>query len=104
MTFRVETTAAAEQDADAFSNGCCPNMPETLAFGGSLALEDAIASLVEFPERCPSAPENASSLLKCAICSMANHRMSIGFCSRSRTKLGDVLHIRHGGRRQPLKQ
>jgi predicted transcriptional regulator len=35
MTFRVETTAAAEQNADEILDGCFRSTPETPASGGS---------------------------------------------------------------------
>jgi plasmid stabilization system protein ParE len=56
MTFRVETTAAAEQDADAVLDWLLSEHAGDAGVQWFLALQDAIASLAEFPTRCPLAP------------------------------------------------
>jgi plasmid stabilization system protein ParE len=53
MTFRVETTAAAEQDADAILDWLLSQHAGDTGARWFLALQDAIASLAEFPEPCP---------------------------------------------------
>jgi plasmid stabilization system protein ParE len=58
MTFRVETTAAAEQEADALLDWLQSEHAGDAGVRWFLALQDAIASLAEFPARCPLAPEN----------------------------------------------
>ena len=58
MTFRVETTAAAEKDADAILDWLLSEHAGDAGMRWFLALQDAIASLAEFPERCALAPEN----------------------------------------------
>ena len=60
MTFRVETTAAAEQDADAILDWLLSQHAGDTGLRWFLALEGAIASLAEFPKRCPLAPESAA--------------------------------------------
>jgi len=59
MTFRVETTAAAEQDADAILDWLLSQQARDTGLRWFLALQDAIASLAELPEQCPLAPEDA---------------------------------------------
>jgi plasmid stabilization system protein ParE len=59
MTFRVETTAAVEQDADAILDWLLSQHAGETGIRWFVALQDAIASLAEFPERCPLAPESA---------------------------------------------
>jgi plasmid stabilization system protein ParE len=67
-----------------------------------LALQDAIASLAKFPERCPLAPENAAFPFEVRqlLYGYAPHVYRILFTIEGQTVC--VLHIRHG-RRQPLK-
>jgi plasmid stabilization system protein ParE len=59
MTFRVETTAAAEQEADAILDWLVSQHAGDAGMRWFLALQDAIASLAQFPERCALAPESA---------------------------------------------
>jgi plasmid stabilization system protein ParE len=59
MTFRVETTAEAERDADTILDWLLSLHAGDTGIRWFLALQDAIASLAEFPERCPLAPESA---------------------------------------------
>jgi plasmid stabilization system protein ParE len=54
MTFRVETTAAAEQEADAILDWLLSQHAGDAGMRWFLAMQDAITSLAEFPERCPS--------------------------------------------------
>lgn len=67
-----------------------------------LALEEAIASLAEFPERCLVAPENSAFPFEVRqlLYGHTPHVYRILFTIESKTVY--VLHIRHG-RRQPLK-
>ena len=60
MTFRVETAATAEQDADAILDWLLSEHAGDTGMRWFLALQDAIAPLAEFPERCPLAPESAA--------------------------------------------
>jgi plasmid stabilization system protein ParE len=59
MTFRIEVTAEAERDADAILEWLVSQHAGETGIRWFLALEDAIQSLAEFPERCPLAPESA---------------------------------------------
>jgi plasmid stabilization system protein ParE len=101
MTFRVETTAAAEQEADAIDWLLSQHAGDT-GIRWFLALQDAIASLGEFPERCPLAPESAVFPFEVRHLLYGNtpHVYRILFTIENGTVY--VLHIRHG-RRQPLK-
>jgi plasmid stabilization system protein ParE len=103
MTFRVETTAAAEQDADAILDWLLSQHAGDAGFRWFLALQDAIASLAEFPERCSIAPESAIFPFEVRHLLYGNppHVYRILFTIEHSTVY--VLHIRHG-RRQPLKQ
>jgi plasmid stabilization system protein ParE len=59
MTFRVETTIAAERDADSVLEWLLSEHAGEAGMRWFMALQDAIASLAEFPNRCSLAPENA---------------------------------------------
>ena len=83
MTFRVEVTAEAERDADAILDWLLSQQAGDTGVRWFTALEEAIASLAEFPERCPLAPEARFFPLKYVICSMVIHHTSIAFCSHS---------------------
>jgi plasmid stabilization system protein ParE len=102
MTFRVETTAAAEQDADAILGWLLSEHAGDTGMRWFLALQDAIASLAEFPERCPVAPESAvfPFEVRHLVYGKTRHVYRILFTIEDTTVY--VLHIRHG-RRQPLK-
>jgi plasmid stabilization system protein ParE len=102
MTFRVETTATAEQDADAALDWLLSQHAGDAGMRWFLALQDAIASLVEFPARCPLAPENAvfPFEVRHLLYGHIPHVYRILFTIEGKTVY--VLHIRHG-RRQPVK-
>jgi plasmid stabilization system protein ParE len=102
MTFRVETTAAAEQDADMVLDWLLSQHAGDAGMRWFLALQDAIASLAEFPERCPLAPENTvfPFEVRHLFYGPRPHVYRILFTTEGKTVY--VLHIRHG-RRQPLK-
>jgi len=103
MTFRVETTAAAEQDADAILDWLLSQHAGDTGIRWFLALQDAIASLAEFPKRCQLAPESTAFPFEVRHLLYGNppHLYRILFTIEAKTIY--VLHIRHG-RRQPLKQ
>jgi plasmid stabilization system protein ParE len=67
-----------------------------------LALQDAIASLAEFPARCSLAPENPGFPFEVRhlLYGQSPHVYRILFTIEDKTVY--ILHIRHG-RRQPLK-
>jgi plasmid stabilization system protein ParE len=102
MTFRVDTTAAAEQDADAILDWLLSQHAGDAGIRWFLALGDAIASLAEFPARCPPAPETAvfPFEVRQLLYGHPPHVYRILFTIEHQTVF--VLHIRHG-RRQPLK-
>jgi plasmid stabilization system protein ParE len=102
MTFRVETTAAAEQDADAILDWLLSEHAGDTGTRWFLALQDAIASLAEFPERCPVAPESVQFPFEVRhlLYGKTPHVYRILFTIKGQKV--HVLHIRHG-RRQPLK-
>ncbi len=103
MTFRVETTAAAEQEADAILDWLLSQHAGDTGIRWFLALQDAIASLAEFPRRCPLAPESTAFPFEVRhlLYGHTPHVYRILFTIENQTVY--VLHIRHG-RRQPLKQ
>ena len=103
MTFRVETTLTAEQDADAILDWLLSHHAGEAGLRWFLALEDAIGTLAEFPERCPWVPENAifPFEVRHLLYGHIPHLYRILFTIEDKTVY--VLHIRHG-RRQPLKQ
>jgi plasmid stabilization system protein ParE len=102
MTFRVETTATAERDADAILDWLLSKRAGETGMRWFSALQDAIASLAEFPARCPLAPENAviHFEVRHLLYGRRPHVYRILFTIKDQTVY--VLHIRHG-RRQPLK-
>ena len=99
MTFQVEITATADQEADEIlSLGYSPNMPEKLAGHWFLPCKAAIASLAEFPKRCPLAPENSAFPFEVRqlLYGKKPHIYRILFTIEDQTVY--VLHIRHGRR------
>ncbi len=102
MTFRVETTAAAEQDADAILDWLLSEGAGETGMRWFAALQDSIASIAEFPARCPIAPENEvfPFEVRHLLYGRKPHVYRILFTIEDETVY--VLHIRHG-RRQPLK-
>ena len=103
MTFRVETTAEAERDADAILEWLLSQPTGDTGIRWFTALTDAIESLAEFPERCALAPESAlfPDEVRHLLCGRIPHVYRILFTITGHTVY--VLHVRHG-RRQPLKQ
>jgi plasmid stabilization system protein ParE len=57
MAFRVEASAQAESDANSILEWLLSEHAGETGIRWFLALDDAIASLASFPERCPLAPE-----------------------------------------------
>jgi plasmid stabilization system protein ParE len=57
MAFRVETSAQAESEANSILEWLLSEHAGETGIRWFLALDDAIASLARFPERCPLAPE-----------------------------------------------
>jgi plasmid stabilization system protein ParE len=103
MTFRVETTAAAEQDADAILDWLLSQHAGDTGIRWFIALQDAIASLAEFPKRCSLAPESAAFPFEVRHLLYGHPPHVYRILFTIETKTVHVLHIRHG-RRPPLKQ
>jgi plasmid stabilization system protein ParE len=103
MTFRVETSAAAEKDAGEILHWLLAENAGETGLRWFLALQTAIASLAEFPARCALAPESAefSFEVRHLLYGHAPHVYRILFTIEDDRVY--ILHIRHG-RRQPLKQ
>jgi plasmid stabilization system protein ParE len=103
MTYRVETTAEAEQDAEAILDWLLAEHAGETGMRWFDALHDAIASLAELPARCPLAPENTvfPFEVRHLLYGRKPHVYRILFTIEGKTVY--VLHIRHG-RRLPLKQ
>jgi len=103
MTFRVEVTAQAEQDADAILEWLTSKQAGEAGFRWFAALAEALASLAEFPRRCPLASESAHLPFEVRQLLYGNtpHVYRILFTIEDKTVY--VLHIRHA-RRQPIEQ
>ncbi len=98
----MKTTSAAEEDADAILAWLMSEHAGETGLRWFVALQDAIASLAEFPQRCPLAPENAAFPfeIRHLLYGRKPHVYRILFTIEDHSVY--VLHIRHG-RRQPLK-
>jgi toxin ParE1/3/4 len=103
MAFRVETSAQAENDADAILEWLLAQHAGEAGMRWFLALEDAIASLATFPERCPLAPETVRFPFEVRqlLYGRKPHVYRILFTIEGDTV--NVLHIRHG-RRKPVSE
>ena len=96
MTCRVETTAQAENDADAILEWLLSQHAGETGAWWFQALENAIASLEEFPKRCGLAPENRAFPFEVR---QLLYGQKPPVCRILFTIRGDaayVLHIRHG--------
>jgi len=100
MAFRVELTAEALEDADSILAWLMSQHAGDAGLRWFSAMDDAIASLATFPERCPLAPEDRyfPFEVRQLIYGKKPHFYRILF-----TIIGDVvfvLHVRHGRRRR----
>jgi plasmid stabilization system protein ParE len=95
-------TAEAEREADAILEWLLSQHAGDPGVRWFSALEDAIASLAEFPERCPLAPESAvfPFQVRHILSGRLPHVYRILFTLDGGTVY--VLHIRHGAH-QPIK-
>ena len=102
MAFRVETSAVAEREAGSILQWLLAQHAGDAGIQWFLRLEDSIASLATFPERCPLAPENARFPFEVRqlLYGRKPHVYRILFTVDGETVY--VLHIRHG-RRKPLR-
>jgi plasmid stabilization system protein ParE len=103
MAFRVETTAQADEDARSILEWLVTQNAGDTGIRWFLALEDAIASLTELPQRCPLAPENAEFPFEVPhlLYGRKSHVYRILFSIENNTVY--ILHIRHS-RRRPLTE
>jgi plasmid stabilization system protein ParE len=103
MAFSVEISAQAESDADAILEWLLSQHAGETGVRWFLALDDAIASLATFPERCPLAPEDARFPFEVRqlLYGRKPHLYRILFALEGETV--NVLHIRHG-RRKPISE
>jgi plasmid stabilization system protein ParE len=101
MAFRVEISAQAESDANAIIEWLLSQHAGDTGIRWYLALDNAIASLATFPERCPLAPETARFPFEVRqlLYGSKPHLYRILFTIEGNKV--NVLHIRHG-RRKPV--
>jgi plasmid stabilization system protein ParE len=102
MAFRVEISLQAERDAEQILEWLLSQKSGQAGLAWFLALDDAFASLSEFPERCPIAPESARFPFEVRqlFYGRKPHIYRILFSISS--DVVTVLHIRHG-RRKPAQ-
>ena len=100
MEFRVKTTAEADEDADSILEWLVSQHAGNTGLRWYKALEDSIASLANFPNRCPLAPENSEFPFEVRqlLYGQAPHLYRILFTIDNGTVY--VLHIRHGRLKQ----
>jgi plasmid stabilization system protein ParE len=101
MTFRVEISAQAENDAELIFEWLISQHAGETGGRWFAALDDAIASLAAFPERCLLAPESVRFPFEVRqlFYGRKPHFYRILFTIDGETV--KILHIRHG-RRKPL--
>ena len=99
MTFRVEMSAEAEHDAEEILAWLWSQGAGETGIRWFLAMEDAIASLSQFPKSCPLAPENEHFPfeLRQFLYGQKPHVYRILFTIDG--DIVDILHIRHGRRK-----
>lgn len=104
MKFRVEVSAQAEGDASAILDWLLSQGAGETGIRWFLALEDEVASLATFPERCPLAPESARFPFEVRhlLYGRKPHIYRILYTIEGETVR--VLHIRHARRRPIPKQ
>jgi plasmid stabilization system protein ParE len=102
MAFRVEISLQAERDAEQILEWLLSQKSGQAGINWFLALDDAFASLKEFPERCPIAAESSRFPFEVRqlLYGRNPHIYRILFTISSDKVT--VLHIRHG-RRKPAK-
>jgi toxin ParE1/3/4 len=101
MTYRVEISARAENDAEEILEWLLAQHAGETGLRWFSAMEDAITSLATFPERCPLAPESTQFPFEVRqlLYGHKPHVYRILFTIQEGTV--DILHIRHG-RRKPI--
>jgi len=103
MAFRVETSAQAESDANSILEWLLSEHAGETGIRWFLALDDAIATLASFPERCPLAPETGRFPFEVRqlLYGRKPHAYRILFTIEG--EVVKILHIRHG-RRKPVSE
>lgn len=98
MVFRVETSAEAELDAISILEWLLTQHAGGAGLRWFMAMDKAITSLANFPERCPLAPETSRFPFEVRqlLYGKRPHTYRILFTVRGDTV--HVLHIRHGRR------
>ena len=81
MAFRVEISLQAEHDAEVILDWLLSQRSGGAGIEWFLALDDAFASLAQFPERCPIAPESSRFPFEVRQLFYGRNRTSIEFCS-----------------------
>ena len=101
MAFRVEISKQAERDAENILDWLLAEHAGKAGADWFLALDDALASLTEFPERCMIAPESVRFPFEVRqlLYGRKPHIYRILFTVEGSAV--KVLHIRHG-RRKPI--
>src|SRR5580658_4020732 len=99
MAFRVEVSPQAGRDADAILKWLLSQQTGEAGLRWFRRLEEAIASLCNFPQRCKLAPENASVPfeMRQLLFGHRPHVYRILFNIEGETV--NVLRIRHGRRK-----
>lgn len=98
MIFRVETTPAAEREAQAILEWLLERQAGETGLRWFLNLERAIQSLSQFPERCSLAPENSRFPFEVRqlLYGRRPHVYRVLFSIEQDVVY--ILHIRHGRR------
>jgi plasmid stabilization system protein ParE len=98
MAFRVEPTAQAQRDLDSILEWLLEQGADEAGLRWFFKLEDAIASLADFPERNPLAPESREFPFEVRqlVYGRKPHQYRVLYTIDDDTVA--VLHIRHGRR------
>jgi plasmid stabilization system protein ParE len=101
MAFRVEISAEAESDAEGIFEWLISQHAGETGIRWFIALEEAIASLAKFPERCALAPETLRFPFEVRqlLYGRKPHVYRILFTIQGETV--NILRIRHGRREAP---
>ena len=102
MAFRVEISLQAERDAEQILEWLLAQKSGQAGIDWFLALDDAFASLKEFPERCPIAPESARFPFEVRQLFYGRKPHIYRILFTISADAVTVLHIRHG-RRKPSR-
>ena len=102
MAFRVEVSSQAESDAEGILDWLLTQHSGQPGIDWFLALDDAFASLAEFPERCPLAPENTRFPFEVRQLLFGRKPHVYRILFTIERDVVYILHIRHG-RRKPLR-